>query len=132
MTQKNIDMMGIIVDKIAEGEKFSKALKSVYSKRNVCIPYTEENLKASIMELKMAGRATNSLLRAKLFTIGDVVKFCEKQKITNVANLGQSTGIEVFEAILDYCWDRMGSDDRVSFLIDTVERNSEYIREEIA
>lgn len=132
MTQRNIDVMDIIVSKMAEGAKLSKALHLVYKKRNVAIPYSEDNLKASVMNLGMSGRTTNTLLRGKLRTIGDIVEFCENQKITKLANLGQNSGIEIFESILDYCWEHMAQEERVSFLIDTVERNSDNIREEIA
>ena len=38
--------------------------------------------------------------------------------------------IEVFEAILDACWDSMTEERKISFLIDTVERNSDNIRDE--
>ena len=132
MTQKNIDVMDIIVSKMAEGDTLSKALKRVYNKRQVVIPYNEENFNESVMKLDMSGRTTNTLLRAKLRTIGDVVRFCEDQKITKVTNMGVNSGIEVFESILDYCWNHMGQKERVSFLIDTVERNSDNIREGIA
>ena len=132
MTQRNIDVMDIIVSKIAEGDKLSKALQSVYSKRNVAIPYIEDDLNESLMNLGMSGRATNALLRAKLRTVRDVVEFCKEHKITEITNLGRNSGIETFEAILDYCWDHMSQEERVSFLVDTVERNSGYIREEIA
>lgn len=131
MTQKNIDVMDIIVSKMVEGAKLSKALKLVYNKRNVCIPYSEESFNVPIVELGMSFRVTNSLLRAKLRTIGEVVEFCDDYKITRVTNLGQNSGIEVFEAILDYCWEHMTQSERTSFLIDTVERNSENVRIEI-
>ena len=132
MTQRNIDVMDIIVSKMAEGANLSKALKLVYNKRNVFIPYTEDNMDIDIRELGMTSRSTNALLRNGIRTITDIIDFCTEQKITRVRNLGVSSGIEVFETILDYCWDHMNNDERTSFLIDTVERNSEYIREEIA
>ena len=132
MTQRNIDVMDIIVSKMVEGDKLSKALHRVYTKRNVCIPYTEDNLGESVMNLGMSGRATNALLRARLKTIGDVVDFCAGRKITDITNLGKNSGVEIFEAILDYCWDHMDQKERISFLIDTVERNSDNIRVEIA
>lgn len=132
MTQRNIDVMDIIVSKMAEGAKLSKALNLVYKKRKVVIPYNEEHLNESVMNLGMSGRATNALLRTKLRTVGDVVEFCNNQKITNITNLGHNSGIEVFESILDYCWEHMSQKERVSFLIDTVERNSDNIREDIA
>lgn len=60
------------------------------------------------------------------------MEFCKGQKITEVMNLGRNSGIELFETILDYCWDHLSQEERVSFLIDTVERNGEHIRPEIA
>ena len=132
MTQRNIDVMDIIVGKLAEGTKFSKALKLVYSKRNVCIPDRKEMFDVSLMDLGMTSRTTNALLRAKFRTLGEVVEFCKTEKITKITNLGKTSGVELFETILDYCWDHMSNKDREIFLIDAVERNSKYIREEIA
>lgn len=131
MTQRNIDVMDIIVSKMAEGAKLSKALKLVYNKRNVFIPYIEDNMDIDIRNLGMTSRTTNALLRNGIRTITDIIDFCTEQKITKVKNLGVSSGIEVFETILDYCWDHMNNDERTNFLIDTIERNSEHIREEI-
>ena len=51
MTQKNIDIMDIIVSKMAEGDKLSKALKRVYTQRHVYIPYIEGDLDIAITEL---------------------------------------------------------------------------------
>lgn len=131
MTQRNIEIMDIIVNKMAEGETLSKALKMVYSKRNVYIPYNEGDLDVSLMDLGMTSRATNPLLRAKLRTMSDVVEFCKENKITDIVNLGRISGIEVFETILDYCWDNMSENEKVSFLIDIVERNSGNTRAEL-
>ena len=132
MTQKNVDVMDIIVSKMAEGETLSKALKLVYTKRNVAIPYNEEIYDVAVTALPMSHRTINTLMRGRIRTIGEVIEFCKLQKITEVANFGRSSGIELFEAILDYCWDHMSQKERVSFLIDTVERNGDNIRAEIA
>ena len=132
MTQKNIDVMDIIVSKMVEGDTLSKALSRVYTKRNVAIPYRTENLDVSVMDIGLSSRAVRALVRTKLMTLNDVVEFCQTQKLTNITNMGVSTAIEVFECILDYCWKHMSHDDRVSFLIDTVERNSNNIIEGIA
>lgn len=132
MTQRNIYAMDIIVTKLAEGKKISKALKEVYSKRNVCIPYNKDEMNVEVTSLKMNARATNPLLRTRLKTIGDVVNFCYDNKITDITNFGKASGIELFETILDYFWDRMTEKEKTAFLIDTVERNSENICIEIA
>lgn len=128
MTQRNIDTMDMIVDKMLEGEKISQALKDIYNKRNVIIPYNEESFNVSVRDLEMSRRSTNALLRTGLKTLGDVVNYCKTHKITDIVNLGVGSGVEIFETILDYCWEYMTTSERTSFLIDTVERNSNNIR----
>lgn len=130
MTQKNIEIMDKIVDELTYGKKISKALAKVYVKRNVAIPYKEDTLKVLIVNLGLSGKATNALLRGKLFTLNDVVEFSQQRKITEVKNFGINSGIEVLETILDICWDNMTEERKIAFLIDTVERNSDNIRDE--
>ena len=60
-------------------------------------------------------------------TINDVTVYTEKNSIMSIKNLGKSSALELFEAILDYCWDYMDNDERTTFLIDVVQRNEEYI-----
>lgn len=132
MTQRNIDIMDMIVDQMAEGAKLSKALEHVYAERKVCIPYSDNMVKVPVMDLGMSRRTTNALMRNKITTLQEVVNFCKDNKITEVATLGKTCGIEVLETILDYLWEHMSMEERTDFLIDTVERNSDNIREEIA
>ena len=132
MTQRNIDVMDMIVTKMEEGEKFSKALKAVYTKRNVVIPYCEEMNNVVITSLPMSNRTINVVMRGKLQTIGEVIDYCNQKKITSIPNLGKTAGIELFETILDYCWEHMNKNEKTQFFIDTVERNSENIRDEVA
>ena len=132
MTERNIDVMGIIVDKLAEGKKFSKALTEVYSKRSVCIPFNDKTFDTPIMGLKLSARTTNALMRAGHRTLKDTIDYCQHNKITNIVNLGKQSGVELFEKILDYSWEHMDTDSRIAFLIDIVEKNNDNIREEIA
>jgi DNA-directed RNA polymerase alpha subunit len=132
MTQRDIEVMDIIVDKIANSYHLSSALKFVYNKRHVCIPYDEAYFDVPIVALNMSMRTTNALLRSNLNNIGDVIKFCNSRKITSIPNLGKTSGIELFEAILNHCWDHMSQEKKEAFLIDTVERNSDNIRADIA
>lgn len=131
MTQRNIDIMDIIVSKMAEGKTLSKALKLVYSKRNVAIPYNEEICNVAITSLPMSNRTSNALMRGRLRTIGEVIEFCKTEKITNITNLGRNSGVELFETILDYCWDHLSKNEKTAFLIDVVERNENYIKPEL-
>lgn len=131
MTQRNIYVMDVIVDKISSGEKLSSALKAVYSKRHLCIPYDETKLETHVVELGLSMRTTNALMRSGLNNVGKIIEFCNTKKITSIPNLGKTSGIELFEKILDYFWDNMSNDDREWFLIDIVNRNSDHICAEI-
>jgi hypothetical protein len=132
MTERNIGIMDIIVSKMVEGDTLSKALGRVYNKRSVCIPHNDEDFNVSVTDIGLSSRAIRILIRTKLMTVGAVVDFCNMNKITDIINMGKNTGIEVFECVLDYCWEHMNQKERIAFLIDTVERNSDNIREGIA
>ena len=131
MTRENIDVMDIIVSKMAEGDKLSKALEHVYTKRSVMIHYNDKQFDVPITNIGLSRTAIRRLIRTKLMTLGDLVEFCNANKITDIVNMGKGTGIEVFETVLDYCWSQMTAKEKELFLIDTVERNSEHIRAEI-
>lgn len=131
MTQRNIEIMDVIVDKMAAGKTLSDALKDVYKKRNVVIPFEDDDLKIGVDKLGMSKRTAYALMRGKMFTLTDVVKYCEKQKITTVNLLGANAGIETFETMLNYLWSKMDNQRRTEFLIDVVERNEMNLRAEI-
>lgn len=131
MTEKNIEIMDIIVDKMAAGKTLSEALKDVYTKRRVEIPFTDKDLDIAVDKLGMSKRTTFALMRGKMLTLTDVVKYCEKQKITTVNLLGTNAGIETFETMLNYLWSKMSKSARVEFLMDVVEINEDNIREEL-
>lgn len=131
MTDRNIEIMDRIVDEMVAGKTLSAALKDVYSKRNVAIPYNEEWLNIAVDKLNMSKRAAYLLMRNKMLTLSEVVQYCTKQKITTARSLGVGSGVEIFETILDYLWNQMDNQKRTEFLIDVVERNEENIREEL-
>lgn len=132
MTTTNLNTLDLIVTKMAHGKTLSEAMHEVYTKRWVRIPYHDEWLNCEIKSLNMSMRTTSALLRNKMETINDVVEYTKKSKITNLQTFGRVSAIELFECILDYCWKHMSRDEKTTFLIDTVERNSEYLKAEIA
>ena len=128
MTQTQINTLNLIVSKMQQGKTLSKALHDVCTKRNVAIPYEEEWLDYKLVSLKMSTRTTNALLRNKLETIRDVVSFTATNKITNLQTFGRVSSIELFEAILDYCWKQMSQKQKDEFIIDVVIRNSDNLK----
>ena len=131
MTQRNIDTMDMIVSLLAKHKKISKALRYVYYKRNLVLPHNEQWYQVSVTELGMSKRTTNALMRSHLTTLQDIIDYCEQSSIKEIKTFGQSSGIELLETLLDVCWDNMTEQQRVDFLIDTVERNQYNLREEI-
>ena len=133
MTQKNINTMDTIVSLMVEGKTLSKALKLVYEKRNVSIPYCEDILDVTIKDLKMLMRTTRGLVRGGTNTIKDLIDTYDDKydKIMKLEGFGKSSAIETLEAVLDYCWKHLSEEDRVKFLIDAVERNSDNLKIEL-
>lgn len=132
MTQRNIDIMNKVVDLLTEGKTISEALSEVYTRRKVQIPYTEEQTNVSICALKFSNRVQHALTDLELFTINDVVEYANKHGVKSIKNMGAKSCVEVLEKILNYLWVHMTHEERVEFLIDTVENNSDYVRDGIA
>jgi hypothetical protein len=105
-------------------------MKHVYVKRSVKIPHFDRMMDKDVRELKMSMRTTNAFLHAGLSTIGKVVDWCNVQNITAAKGIGPSMGTELMETVLDWCWSHMTLKEQQWFLMDTVERNSDNIREE--
>ena len=131
MTQRTIDTMDIIIDKIAECKTLSGALSHVYKKRDVAIPFNDSMFNIEIPNLKINKKAINALMRAGLRTVNDVIKYAEDSSLKSIKNFGETSGIELLETILDLAWDKMTEEEKVMFLIDVVERNEENLRIEI-
>lgn len=131
MTQNNIHTMENIVDELAHGKTFSQALKTVYSTRYVVIPYDEAINDVNVVDCKIPSRVINTLMRNHLTTMGDVIKFCNDDNVMKIRGMGRQGSIALFEVILDWCWNHMGKKAKENFLIDTVERNTFNIKEEM-
>ena len=129
MTQNNINTMSAIVDYLEDGKKLSQALNYVYAKRHVIIPFNEDDMQLPLQTLGLSNRTQNALLRYGARTIGDTVRVSTNKELDRVRNFGHACGIELFETLLDYCWDRMDDEHRAAFLIDAVERNVCNLRE---
>ena len=131
MTQKNIDTMDIIVSLLAQHKKISKALGYVYDKRHLILPHNKKWYQIHVTDLGMTNRTTNALMRSHLTTVQGIIDYCETSSIKEIKTFGQGAGVELLETILDICWDNMTEQQRVDFLIDTVERNERHLRKEI-
>jgi DNA-directed RNA polymerase alpha subunit len=117
-----------ITNELATGKKISEALATIYSKRNVVVPYNSEWFDVDVRELKMTTRTINGLMRTRLRTINDIMEYVQSHKISEMRNMGISSCQEIMETILDYAWTKMSEREKAEFLIDTVVRNERYLK----
>lgn len=130
MTQINIYAMDKIVDYLGAGMTFTQALSCVYTKRNVAIPYNEKDFCVLLENLGMSPRTTNALRRHRMSTLNDVTNYIERQNLNTVPGLGTLSIKEIMETVLNYCWNHMSEKQRDAFLLDTVIRNTNHLRED--
>lgn len=127
MTQKNIDIMDKIADELVSGKNISEALKVVYRKRNVGIPFNNKTFDIPVEDIGLSVKSTNALRRKGLKTVNDVISFASNDSLKNIPNFGQGSARAFLEAVLNIAWDKMSADERAEFLMDTVERNEENV-----
>ena len=128
MTTININAMNSIVDELAAGKTISDALSAVYYQRNVRIPFNTDEFDVSLFALNMSHRTRNAIMRNRVRTINDAVRMNEVTPIKEFRGCGKDICTELFESILNYCWDHMSEDEKLNFLIDVVESNSAYLK----
>ena len=123
MTQKNIEIMDRIVDEMVAGKNFSRALKTVYKKRKISIPFSEQTFDNKVEVLGLSKRSYNVLMRSKLYTINDVIRYRSTNSFMDLRFCGVNSAIEIIESIVDYAWQHLTKEEKVQFLIETVEAN---------
>lgn len=129
MTERNIIIMDKIVDELAAGKTLSKALRTVYYKRNVEIPYCKTITAIPTLSLNLSVRSHNALMNAGLKTVEDIITYASTHPgFVGVKNFGRTSGIEVLETILDISWEHLNKKKRTECLIDIVVRNQFNIR----
>lgn len=128
MTTTNVQAIRTIINELDHGKTISDALKVVYTKRNVCVPYVDDVFDIDIRDLGMSGRTTNALLRNHVRTINDAIQMNAEKPLKEMRGVASGSCTEFFETILNYSFDCMSADAKALFLIDVVERNRIYLR----
>ena len=130
MNSTNIAVMDVIVNYLSKGYSISDALKMVYTKRHVAIPFETQHLDYQVADLNMSNRATLALRRGGLHTVAAVVEMGHNGELNKIRCLGQKSAIELYETLLNYFWEHMTITEKTDFLIDTVIRNSENLKDD--
>ena len=102
-----------------------EVLSKVFGKNlAVSIPFTKNACNTSVDELDFSVRASNSLKRAGVFTVGDIIDLAMSENgLTNIRNLGKKTFNEIQTKILVFGYERLTEKEKLQFFVDLVERN---------
>ena len=131
MTNTNIYAMDAVVNELANGKTISEALKRVFTKRTVQIRYTDDKFDVPVTSLGMSRRSTNVLMRNGIHTITELANYSAEESVRNLRGGGKDSLTEVMETILNYAWEHMTEKEKIAFLMNTVNLNEAYLRDDI-
>ena len=89
----------------------------------VSIAFSRSACDTEIDFLDFSVRAMNSLKRAGLFTVGEVVDAIISEELSKIRNLGRKTDNEIRTRILAFGYEKLTENEKKAFLYDMLERN---------
>lgn len=89
----------------------------------VSIPFSQKACDMSIDDIDFSPRANNSLKRAGIFTIGEIIDLIADDGLLRIRNLGKKTQNEIKTRILAFGYERLTEAEKKRFFYDIVERN---------
>lgn len=92
----------------------------------VSIPFSQKACEMSIDDIDFSPRANNSLKRAGVFTIGEIIDLIADDGLLRIRNLGKKTQNEIKTRILNFGYERLNELERKHFFYDILQRNTNY------
>ena len=89
----------------------------------VRLPLSRSTCATSIEELQLSVRSQNALMRASLFSIGDVADVISRNELLKLRNLGKKSHREIKTSILQFCFESLSERNRINFFEDLIELN---------
>ena len=93
----------------------------------VSIPFSRKACEMSIDDIDFSPRANNSLKRAGVFTIGEIIDLIADDGLLRIRNLGKKTQNEIKTRILVCGYERLTENERKRFFYDVVEKNTKAV-----
>lgn len=125
MRREDVEMLYKIITDLTNGIKVSDVLKKRYSQRYLVLPIDNNIFDVNISTFDFSTRTCNGLKEANIYTIGDIVKYVEGNNglLKDIKSIGKGSSIEILEAILNYGFERLETEEKVKFLIQFIEDN---------
>lgn len=121
-----------IARRVSKGEPLARALKALYRRRYIAVKYPDTWAALSLDYLDLDNRSHGALARNGIKTIGEVVELAERAKwYESVPGLGKTSAMRVLEALLNFSWDFMDTDERATFLVNFVIDNCIHYKKEV-
>ncbi len=89
----------------------------------VSVPFSQKACDTSIDELDFSVRASNSLKRVNIFTIGQAIDLIADDGLLRIRNLGKKTQNEIKTRILAFGYERLTEMEKKRFFYDIIEKN---------
>ena len=89
----------------------------------VSMPFSQKACDMSVDDIDFSPRANNSLKRAGVFTIGEIIDLIADDGLLRIRNLGKKTQTEIKTRILAFGYERLTEAEKKRFFYDVVEMN---------
>lgn len=93
----------------------------------VSIPFSSKACEMSIDDIDFSPRANNSLKRAGVFTIGEIIDLIADDGLLRIRNLGKKTQNEIKTRVLAFGYERLTENEKKYFFYDVVEKNKKAV-----
>ena len=99
-------------------------LHAVFGKRvKVRVPFSKKVCDTKIDDFEFSVRARNSLRRAGLHTVGDIIDSITQGELTRIRNLGDKTENEIQTKLLSYGYAKLTEAEKKRFFYEVVNNN---------
>ena len=98
------------------GEVFGPCVK-------VSMAYSKRACETKIDELEFSVRANNSMKRAGIFTVGEIIGLISTGELAHLRNLGKKTENEIKTKLLQIGYDGLNEIEKREFFYDLIEKN---------
>lgn len=87
------------------------------------IPYSRKACDRKVDDFDFSIRAVNSLKRAGIFTLGEIVDAIAGENLPRIRNLGKKTENEIKTKVMAFGYSQLTGAEKSRFFMDVLERN---------
>lgn len=116
----------VVKELVASAEKIGvvTTLYEVFGKKvSMSIPFSDRACETSIDDIDFSVRANNSMKRAGVFKLGDIIDIISSEDLTKIRNLGKKTENEIKTKIMAFGYEQLTQAEKQRFFYDILERN---------